>query len=268
MNEGALFERYLARLRMTEPPPPTEHGLSALHLAHLIHVPFENLDIHLGRRIDLAPQAVLDKIVTQGRGGFCYELNSAFAWLLGRCGMAVELLQARVTTADGALGPPFDHLALRVTIGGERFLADVGFGAHSSCPLRLDARGPQADPGGSFELRPVACEADRGAGEAWDVVHDGRPAYRLDGRVRRIDEFEPMCQFHQTSAESHFTRKPICTRLLAFGAGRVTISGAVLITTAADGTRSEQQLDRPALEAAYAEHFGFGPALVRNPAAA
>ena len=269
VNESHLFERYLLHLSMAEPPPPTERGLRDLHLAHLVHVPFENLDIHLRRPIDLAPQAVLGKIVTQGRGGFCYELNSAFACLLEQCGMDVDLLQARVYTADGLLGPPFDHLALRVTLGGERFLADVGFGASSWYPIRLDAAGPQPDPGGVFELRPVANGADRiaDADETWDLHHDGRAVYRLDGRTRRLDEFEPMCLFHQTSPDSHFTRKSICTRLLADG-GRVTISGSALITTASDGTRAEQQLDRPALEAAYAEHFGFTPSLVPTPTAA
>ncbi|AUX46280.1 acetyltransferase [Sorangium cellulosum] len=263
MNESDLFERYLSRLRLAAPPPPTERGLRDLHLAHLVHVPFENLDIHLGRPIDLAPQAVLGKVVTQGRGGFCYELNSAFAWLLERCGMHVELLQARVYKPDGSLGPPFDHLALRVTLGGERFLADVGFGASAWHPLRLDAAGPQSDPGGVFELRPVESEAGRAAGavETWDLRRDGRAAYRLDGGTRKLDEFESMCVYHQTSPESHFTRRPLCTRLLADG-GRVTITGSTLLMTAPDGTRAEQQLDRPALEAAYAEHFGFAPPLV------
>ena len=76
-----------------------------------------------------------------------------------------------------------------------------------------------------------------------------------------------MCLFHQTSADSHFTRKPVCTRLLADG-GRVTLTGSALITTTPDGTRAEQQLDRPALEAAYVEHFGFAPPLVPTPDAA
>ncbi|XXY44819.1 arylamine N-acetyltransferase [Sorangium sp. So ce269] len=265
MNENDLLERYLSRLQVAAPPPPTERGLRDLHLAHLVHVPFENLDIHLGRPIDLAPQAVLDKLVTQGRGGFCYELNSAFAWLLERCGMHVELLQARVYKADGSMGPPFDHLALRVTLGGERFLADVGFGASAWYPLRLDVAGPQNDPSGAFELRPAERDEGRAAGadvgETWDLHRDGRAVYRLDGRARQPDEFEPMCLYHQTSPESHFTRKPLCTRLLPDG-GRVTLTGSALVMTAPDGTRAEQQLDRPALEAAYAEHFGFAPSLV------
>ncbi|WP_437671928.1 arylamine N-acetyltransferase family protein [Sorangium sp. So ce131] len=262
MEESDLFERYLSRLRLAAPPPPTERGLRDLHLAHLLHVPFENFDIHLGRPIDLAPQAVLGKIVTQGRGGFCYELNSAFAWLLGRCGLRAELLQARVYGADGSLGLPFDHLALRVTLGGERFLADVGFGASAWYPLRLDAAGPQSDPGGVFELRRVPAESvGADADETWELHRDGRAVYRLDGRTRKLDEFEAMCLYHQTSPESHFTKKPLCTRLLSDG-GRVTLSGSALVMTAPDGTRAERQLDRPALEAAYAEHFGYAPAVV------
>jgi N-hydroxyarylamine O-acetyltransferase len=254
-----LVEGYLRRLRVgVANAPPDRTALGDLHRAHLVHVPFENLDIHLERPIDLATHAVLHKVVTQGRGGFCYELNSAFAWLLGRLGLDVDLLQAQVYGGDGALGPAFDHLALRVSLGGDRFVADVGFGAHSTHPLLLDARGPQTDPAGTFEVR-AATAAD--GDESWDVLQDEQPVYRVDGRRRRLTEFEPMCRFHQTSPDSHFTRGAVCTCLRSDG-GRVTISGSTLIVTSPDGERTQQRLDRAALEAAYAEHFGYGPPLV------
>jgi N-hydroxyarylamine O-acetyltransferase len=256
----ATLSRYLARLRLDRRPVFDVDGFRELHRAHLVHVAFENLDIHLGRPISLDRDDVLAKIVTHGRGGFCYELNSSFAWLLAELGLRVELLQAQVYGDDGALSPPFDHLALRVALDGERYLADVGFGTNFTYPLRLDAPGPQADPVGAFELRPAPGEGSEGA-DAWDMLQDGRPTYRLDGRPRAIDEFVPMCTYHQTSPDSHFTQGPVCTRLRPDG-GRVTLAGATLIETAADGTRTEHRLDRQALEAAYARHFGYGPPLV------
>jgi N-hydroxyarylamine O-acetyltransferase len=254
-----MLDRYLGRLRTALPPTVDARALRELHRAHLVRVAFENLDIHLGRPIGIEIAAVLAKVVTARRGGFCYELNSAFAWLLRQSGVPVDLLQARVYGADGTPGPPFDHLALRVTIDGERHLADVGFGANFVHPLRLDLACPQPDPAGTFELRPV--DGDNGGDEAWDLVHDGERVYRLDGRARTIDEFGPMCAFHQTSPESHFTRAPVCTRL-TFDGGRVTIAGSSLIVTAPGGERAEHTLDRPSLEAAYAEHFGYAPPLV------
>ncbi len=257
-HAAALVERYFSRLRTLPRAEIDVQVLGNLHRAHLENIAFENLDIHLGRPIELETDAVLAKLVRAGRGGFCYELNSAFAWLLRTRGVDVDLLQAQVYNADGTLAPPFDHLVLRVAIDGEPHLADVGFGDNFVYPLRLDHAGPQHDPAGAFELRPV--KGENGA-DVWDLIRDGRPAYRLDGRARSIDEFGPMSTFQQTSPDSHFTQGTVCTRLTVAG-GRVTIAGADLIVTSPDGTRDKHRLDRPALEAAYAEQFGYPSSVV------
>ena len=146
---------------------PLRRTLRALHRAHLMTVPFENLSIHLGEPISLAAGNLMDKIVTRRRGGFCYELNGAFALLLGALGFEVRLLAARVFGGD-RLGPPFDHLTLLVhaSDGDGPWLADVGFGSHSVYPLRFDERQPQDDPGGCFRL------ADAADGDV-DVIKDG-----------------------------------------------------------------------------------------------
>src|SRR4051794_25362765 len=91
---------YLDRIRHTGSRAPTIEALRALHRAHLHAVPFENLDIHLGRPIRLDPGAFFRKIVGERRGGFCYELNGLFAELLAALGFEVSLLSARA--ADGA----------------------------------------------------------------------------------------------------------------------------------------------------------------------
>src|SRR5829696_10530903 len=102
-------------------------------------VPFENLDISLGRPIRLDRTALLDKVVHARRGGYCYELNGLFAQLLRRLGYAVDLVSARVTAAGGGLTADFDHVALVVTspeLEGS-VLADVGFGDAFIEPLHL-----------------------------------------------------------------------------------------------------------------------------------
>jgi len=150
---------------------------------------------------------------------------------------------------DGRLGPPFDHLALLVTTpAGGVWLADVGFGSHSSHPLRFADRAEQADPGGTFLLR------DAPDGDV-DVLKDGRPEYRLEPRARSLPDFAPTCWWQQTSPESHFTKGTICSRL--DGDGRLSIGGRTLIRT--HGTvRTEEPLDTDdALRAAYREHFGI-----------
>ena len=104
---------YLRRIGYTEAPPaPTRAALFELQRRHLLAVPFENLDIHLGRRFTLDEPALFDKLVRRRRGGFCYEVNGLFARLLTALGYGVTLLAARVYREDGSLGPERDHLAL------------------------------------------------------------------------------------------------------------------------------------------------------------
>ncbi len=246
LDEQAL-SAYLDRIGMPRPPVLGGAELAALHRAHLESVPFENLSIHLGEPISLAEPDLLAKIVGRRRGGFCYELNGAFALLLEALGARVERLAARVH-GDGRLGPPFDHLALAVSLpGGGRWLADVGFGAHSSYPLRYDSRQEQDDPDGRFRL------AGTPDGDL-DVFKDGEPQYRIELRERSLADFGPTCWWQQTAPESHFVHSTICSRQTA--SGRISLSGRTLIRTS-DGVRDEQELGSDeAVLAAYRDHFG------------
>jgi N-hydroxyarylamine O-acetyltransferase len=239
---------YLDRVGVTGPPAGDAAGLRALHRAHQMTVPFENLSIHLSEPISLDERDLIDKIVRRRRGGFCYELNGAFALLLEALGAQVSRVAARVY-GEAGLSPPFDHLALivRPADGSGPWLADVGFGSHSDYPLLLEARDDQDDPAGRFRL----AEAD--AGDV-DVLRDGQPQYRLETRERSLADCIPTCWWQQTSPQSHFTQSTICSRLTP--GGRVSISGRMLIQTQ-NGTRTEQQLDSDdALLAAYQDHFG------------
>src|SRR5215213_6707253 len=131
-------QAYLRRINYRGELAPTVATLRELHRAHLLAVPFENLDIHLGRAILLDQDALFDKIVTRRRGGFCYELNGLFALLLRELGFEVTLLSAGVARAGGGFGPEFDHLTLLVKVPSAEamalylpsasWLADVGFG--------------------------------------------------------------------------------------------------------------------------------------------
>ncbi|MER5863156.1 arylamine N-acetyltransferase [Kitasatospora sp. NPDC002040] len=248
--DGGLTEAqvaaYLERIGVPRPGGPSPEGLAVLQRAHLAAVPFENLSVHLGEPIVLEPGALVEKIVGRHRGGFCYELNGAFGELLRALGYRVTLLAARVF-GGGRLGPPFDHMALRVDLDGGAWLADVGFGRFSELPLRLDRRGEQVDPGGVFTVVEH--------GDELDVRQDGEPQYRLDQRPYQLADFGPTCWWQATSPESHFRRSTTCSLLTADG--RITLSGTRLIRTAVDGTRTEQQLDQDGTLAAYRTHFGI-----------
>ena len=129
-------DAYLARIGFLGPTPHSAETLRALHVSHMRTVPFENLDIWLGRPIVCDQERFLHKIINLRRGGFCYELNGAFAALLRALGFSVTLLSGRVAREDGTASPEFDHLALRVDLE-EPWLADVGFGDSFLEPLRL-----------------------------------------------------------------------------------------------------------------------------------
>ncbi|MFH9354784.1 arylamine N-acetyltransferase [Kitasatospora sp. NPDC017646] len=245
---AATRAAYLDRIGVADPGAPSADGLARLQRAHLRTVPFENLSIHLGEPVVLEPAALVAKVVDRRRGGFCYELNGAFAELLRSLGYRVSLLAARVFQGERP-GPPFDHLALRVDLD-EPWLADVGFGRFSELPLRLDEHGEQADPQGVFTVRPYG-----GDGEL-DVLMDGEPQYRLDRRPYGLADFGPTCWWQTTSPQSHFTRSSACS-LPAPDGGRITLGGTRLIRTAPDGSRTEQQLTDAGALSAYREHFGI-----------
>ena len=233
-----VVDAYLARIGATRTSP-----IGDLQELHLRTVPFENLGIHLGEPIVLDEDALVAKIVERRRGGFCYELNGAFAALLRALGHEVDLVGAKVYLGE-RLSAPLEHLALRV--GDE--LVDVGFGDFSLRPLRLDVRDDQHDPEGVFRV------VDAPDGDL-DVLQDGEPQYRLEPRPRALTDFGPTCWYQQTSPDSPFTRKPLASMPTA--KGRVTVSGSTLITSE-EGQRTERELTDAELLDAYRGLFGIG----------
>lgn len=122
------LDAYLRRIDYRGGLAPTRSTLEALHLAHATHIPFENLDILQGLPIRLDLASLQAKLVGARRGGYCFEQNQLFAAMLENLGFVVTRLAARVRyrTTDVL---PRTHMMLLVDIGGQRCVADVGFGA-------------------------------------------------------------------------------------------------------------------------------------------
>lgn len=224
---------YLDRIGYVGSTQPTLQTLRQIHRAHLLRVPFENLDIHRGRAIRLERDFLFQKIVRERRGGFCFELNSLLAAALQGMGFSVHLLSGQVsravratpTESDVRFGPECDHLAVQVNIGDEAWLADVGYGEAFREPLRLGDPGIQAQAEGRYRLTPWP--GDPAACRYWLIQQEQpdrtwKTLFLLDRIPRSLQEFEPMCHFHQTSPESMFTRLRLCT--LATPTGRVTLT--------------------------------------------
>lgn len=241
---------YLNRIGYSGSREPTVAVLRELHHAHLLTVPFENLDIHLGRPIVLDEAHLFDKIVNQRRGGFCYELNGLFAGLLRELGFEVNRLSARVYE-NGKYGPEFDHLILRVCLE-EDWLADVGFGDSFREPLCLTETGKQVQAGIPYRIEHQSSGWQL---SSMDGSGDWRSSYRFSLKSRALSEFRAMCHYHQTSSDSMFTQKRLCTR--ATLEGRITLSEMRLIITHAD-QRTEQKLaDEAEYFSALERHFGI-----------
>ena len=228
--------------------------LHELHVAHLYAVPFENLSVALKEPIRLDREGLFEKIVARRRGGFCYELNGLFGALLEAAGFEVSYLSAVGINPDGSLSPEFDHLTLRVSIPGQvksSWLADVGWGDSFVEPLQLNLEAEQ--PQG---LRAYRLEMDGIYRILWQRNYDGtwERQYRFTLQPRSFPvDFQPMCQYHQTSPDSPFTRERLCT--LATPEGRISLmEGRLLLTR--DGVRSERPVAEEARGRALRERFG------------
>lgn len=139
MNVSAYLERIEYRGRVT----PDYETFEALHVAHATHIPFENLDILLGRRISIDIAAVEAKLVEARRGGYCFEQNTLFAAVLRELGFKVTALAARVRKRQTGLLPR-THMCLCVQIGNRRWIADVGFGGEGLLmPVPMDGKAVQ-----------------------------------------------------------------------------------------------------------------------------
>ena len=227
------IDAYLKRIGYGGSRQPTAETLRQLHRAHLLAVPFENLDIPLGHPIVLSLPSFYDKIVRRRRGGFCYELNGLFGWLLEQLGFTVVMLSARVFE-EAQPGPEFDHLVLLIEME-ERLIADVGFGDSFLEPLRLDGEEEDVQQGSSYRL--TGSDSERVLQRRRESEYESRYVFSLT--PRRLAEFSAMCQRQQTSSESIFARKTVCS--LATPDGRITLSNSRLIVTAG-GRREEREI--------------------------
>ena len=242
--------RYLNRIGVPTRLDPNFETLSQLMRAHLATVPFENLDVYRGVPVDTDIGTSIDKIVAQGRGGWCFELNGAFAWLLDAVGFDVALLGAAVLLN----GPSavIDHLTLEVTLD-QPYLVDVGFGDSFIQPLRLNQAGPQDGGSGTFEFMASSQGTTLTRHDAEGIPE---AQYRFKRTHRTLDDFTPASDLLQSDKSLHWHEKPIATRLLGKGADRVSMTGPTLTRTI-DGKAESSTLGEDALDGALQSEFAI-----------
>ncbi len=225
------IQPYLDRIHFLKKPEVSADVLFQLQKNHLLHVPFENLDIHYRKKIKLDPESQYTKIVENKRGGFCYELNSLFNELLKTIGFDSYLISARAFIENDTYGKEYDHMAVVVKLDGKSYLADVGFGKFTLEPLEIAVGVPQHDEHGLFIFDEYPGGYYRVSKLENNIL---TPEYIFTLKSRKLDEFEPMCEYHQVSPLSHFTRKKVIS--LARPQGRITLTNDTLKINDGDGT--------------------------------
>lgn len=224
------LKAYLKRIHYQGAATPNLATLRALHRAHLLAIPYENLDIHLGRRLLLDLDHIYHKIVEEHRGGWCYEMNGLFAWALRELGFEVMLLGSNVgAPAQGGVDNDLDHLILLVQLD-QPWLADVGFGNAFIEPLPL-ADGAYQQGWMSFRLEQTD--------DKWFFQNQphGGAGYGFTLLSRHYAGFAPRCHELQTSPESGFVRTTVCHRFTPEGI--ITLRGAVFKQCGPSGVQEE-----------------------------
>lgn len=195
---------YLNRIAYAGPMRKDLTTLTALHRAHLRAIPYENLDVQLGRPVTIERPAIFDKLVTRRRGGWCYEMNGLFGWALEELGFKVTrsagavMRQAR---GDEAVG---NHLVLKVALEEGIFLADVGFGDGPLDPIFV-ASGAFVSNGFEFALSRLD--------DGWWRLHNHKSggAASFDFNMALADEthLAARCFWLQSSPESPFVQNAV-----------------------------------------------------------
>jgi len=240
----------LDRVRYNGNLKPDESTLRDLQMAFLLAVPFENLDIHLGRHIEFTPESVFTKVVHRRRGGFCYELNSLFHDLLTEIGFDVQFHGARMMR-DGRPGVTMGHMVLTVRLNGRTWLADVGNGKSTREPLLLDGGTESSAEGVRYRVR----DTDDGP-ILFETAEDGqwKARFLMDPEPKSRENFINVCEWTQTSSESMFTQRRVCT--LARPDGRVLLMNNTLSITSPAGTH-EREIPPEEYMACLRSYFGL-----------
>lgn len=217
------IDTYLARIGIGSRPEDTSpETLRALQAAHLTHVPYETMDIIRGVPFTLETDALYDKIVTRQRGGYCFELNGLFSWLLRSLGFPVTEYFARFLR-DSCPGVPMRrHRVLRVTASdGLDYICDVGVGGVCPLtPLPFLLYAETAEPNGVWRI-----VADPLYGYVVEEYKHGafRPYYAFTTEPQHPIDFVTANFWCQQAPESPFRASPIAA--LQTLTGRKTLHG-------------------------------------------
>ncbi|WP_060207460.1 arylamine N-acetyltransferase family protein [Sporosarcina koreensis] len=230
------IEKYLNRFHASNHRDPSLQQLTELQRLHMSGVPFENLDVIRQIPIYLNLNTIYEKIVLRNRGGYCYELNGLFHWLLEQLGYDASLIAATVYRPNGQWAKPETHAAIIVQLD-KPYLVDVGFGDSTILPIPLNGS-PQTDVSGTYSIQQFGKDI-------FDLVRtrngESRSLYRFSTSTKKLADFHEGCVFNQVSPESTFTHVDIVT--MATPTGRMTLKDCELTVSESGEIRSNTLTD-------------------------
>jgi N-hydroxyarylamine O-acetyltransferase len=222
------IQSYLNRIGYTGPLEPTLETLRNIHRQHLITIPYENLDIHLGRALELSEEKFFEKIVLEKRGGWCYEMNGLLAWVLRELGFEVQYLSGTVGREQKGDRAEGNHLVLLVNLE-QPYIADVGFGDGILEPLPLQ-EGKYIQ--GFLEFR---LSQENGCWMFHNHPEGGAKTFDFTLTPYELSDFAKQCEYLQRSPDSGFVQTTVCQRFAPEGIA--TLRGAVLKNLTRDGQK-------------------------------
>lgn len=233
---------------------PSKNYLRKLHREHQIRFPFENLDVHLRKKITIDIRTIYNKIIPTNRGGFCYELNFLFYHLLIHLGYDCQLISAKTYNEEtDTYGREYDHMAILVKIQNDIYLCDVGFGNGIVYPVKLEVDQLQMD---HTHYVQFICDID----EIYYLrkTNDGltfKTLYQFESKMREPIEFIDMCEYHQTNPQSHFVGKKLISKLTE--SGRITLNDEQLKIQEKGEIKEIKVLNDDDFYTKMEEHFGI-----------
>jgi N-hydroxyarylamine O-acetyltransferase len=255
------LQNYLQRLNHLQQPAVSAETLVALHRAHVLLVPFENLDVIAGQPIILDQERFYRKIVENRRGGICYELNGLFKQLLDVVGFESYFISCNVyVPPTDKFGADYGHVAIIAAVNGEQYLVDVGFGDAFIEPLKLVYNRPQYQYGSYYRFSLQ--EKEEVLLEKSDDGVAYRKMFKFTLRPCALHQFAAMCRFHQESPLAPFNKKQLCTRPMP--EGRITLTSNSLTISSSEKKEEAAVESSEVFDVLLARYFGISlqPALV------
>ena len=248
------IDHYLSRIGVSAIPNATLENLAVIQHAHRLSIPFENLDVRLGRGISVEDDTIFDKLVTQKRGGYCFEHNALLRWALREIGFDVRPLLARVWLFATET-PPKTHTLNLVTINGEEWIADAGFGS-SYCPPMPLHEGACAKGSDGAEHRLII---DPNHGWMLQIKLAGQSEFKneFSFTLDRVADLDLAMSNHWTASApvSRFLHSVIAN--ISTRDGMINLNNDMLKITTGDTHKEHRLPNEAALHNALREHFGI-----------